>query len=496
MSDDVVYTSKENGALFVQLDGPGTKPAFLQCHDVDDFDIDQGSINTLLQCFDVDGNWRTLGFTRNAPGLIDINLGTYVGKAADALETADCPFALFMLLRCGGKADLITNYDRLWVVQVANIGTHGLAGIIRREEDVAAMQTFGAQAYPEVIPWFKLEGARQTTSEEKGLNDIAFCNAERCQGRCGTAQDICQDGAIVGDSEAAGSPSAMGIVLETADGNTWTGTVADPFIAGEDISAVECFASPTGADVIRKLVARGTTDGANPAEIAWTEDDGATWTNVDVGAVTGEYVVNDIAVFALDFYNIWLGTDGGYIYYSDDGGATWTIQDAGVLTANAYHSIHFSSDLNGFAGSTAGFIAETTDGGSTWSAATTAGSAIVEGLWAFDSQVIIAVESDSTMYKTTDGATTWSQITTFPLSTGSLDDIEFVNDYIGAVVHNTAAPIGTVYVTFDGGYTWELATGVTNSGLNAIFFCGTDKLYAVGERNGGTAVIVKYSPVS
>lgn len=497
MSNDTVYTAGKSGALFIQPSGPGTRPYYLACHDVDDFDIDKGTINTLLQCFDVYGNWKTLGFTRNAPGLIDVTLGTYIGKTADRLEKVSCPFALYLLLRCGGRADLITNYERMWIVEVANIGTHTLQGIVRKNEDVESMQTFAAQAYPEVIPWFKLEGARQTTSEEKALNDIAFCNEERCQGRCGDAQDICENGSAVGDSEIAGSPgSAAANQLTTNGGSTWAATAANPFAAGEDISAVQCVASPTGANVIRKIVARGTTDGANPAEIAWTEDNGATWNNVDVGSTNGQFVPNDNSLFALDFYNIWVGMDDGYVYYSDDGGATWTTQNAGVLTTDNVEAIHFADELNGFYTADTGFVAKTTDGGLTWSAATTAGTGNINSIWAFDSQVAILSNDDCELYKTTDGGTTWTQITTFPQTTGDIVDLEFLNDYIGAAVHNTAAPVGSIYITFDGGYTWELATTPSNNGLNSAYFCATDLLFAVGERHNGTAFIGKFAPVS
>lgn len=496
MSDDVVYTSGKNGALFIQPSGPGTRPYYLACHDVDDIDIDKGTVNTLLQCFDVYGEWKTLGFTRTAPGLIDVTLGTYIGKTADRLEKIKCPFALYLLLRCGGRADLVTNYERLWIIEVANIGTQTLQNIVKMRDDAEAMQMFAAQAYPEVIPWFVPVGARQSTTEEKDLRDIAFCNDVRCAGRCGDAQDVCEDGTTVGESEAAGSPGAMGAVLNTSDGGAnWADAAADPFSAGETVVAVECVQSPTTTNTIRKIVARGTPDAGNPAEIAWTEDNGATWNAVDVGTTNNQILQTKYSLFALDFYNIWAGTSGGYIYYSDDGGATWSIQEAGVITANGWRVVYFADELNGYAGSQLGVLAKTTDGGATWSAVTTAGTATITGMHVFDSQTVIVINADSEIYKTTDGGTTWNQITTFPLATGSLDAIDFINEYVGGVVNNTAGD-GTVYVTFDGGYTWQLVSSPSNNGINAIYFCATDLFYAVGDRHNGTAWIAKYAPVS
>lgn len=496
MGDQNVYTSGRNGALFIQPSGPGTRPYYLSCHDVDDFDIDKGTINTLIQCFNVYGNWKTLGFTRNAPGIIDVTLGTYIGKSADRLEKVSCPFALYLLLRCGGRADLITNYERMWIIDVANIGTHTLQGIVRRNEDAEAMQMFAAQAYPEVIPVFELEGVRLTTSEEKALNDIAFCNAERCQGRCGDAQGLCETGSAVGDSEDAGSPGSAGAVLNTTNtGTTWAATATNPFGAGEDVISVVCFYSPTGTNVIRKVVARGTTDAGNPMEIAWTEDNGATWNNVNVGSVNGQFAISPNAMFALDYYNIWLVTSGGYIYYSDDGGGSWTAQESGILTAGTYRTVHFVDENNGYAGGPNSFVVKTTDGGNTWSATTSVGAALIRDIHVFDSQVAILATGTPKVFKTTDGGTTWNQITTFPQSTGDVSAIDFVNDYVGAIGW-TGGGTSIVYFTVDGGYTWKALTTPSNSGINSIFFCGTDLLFAVGERNNGTAFIAKFTPVS
>lgn len=497
MADDKVYTSRENGALFIQPDGPNSKPQYLGCYDVDDFDEDKGSINALLQCFDVDnpGSWKTLGYTTAPPSTTDIGLGTYVGKTADALENVSCPFTLFLHLRCDGKADLFTNYERSLIAKVGRVSSHGRQGWVKRSEDTAAMQTFTAQVLPPFYQWFRLKGYRQSTTETEALNDIAFCNEEKCQGVCGAGSDICQDGSAVGDAQG-GSPSNVANVLDTDNGGSaWAATATNPFAAAENISAIVCFASPTGQNVTRKIVARGTTDAGNPAEIAWSEDDGATWTNVDVGSTNGQYVANDNALFALDFYNIWLATQDGYIYYSDDGGATWTAQESGVIHSGIYHSIFFANDNVGFAGGAADVVAVTVDGGSTWSAATaTGGGGDILGLWAHDSQRVFATTDDGDLYYSLDQATTWTQRTELSVTSGgTLDDIEFANEYIGAVIHNVGGA-GTVYATFDGGYTWEALSGPTNSGLNSIVFCASNLLFAVGEVQGSTALIAKYTP--
>jgi len=499
MASNKTYTAKNSGALYIQPDGPNTRSYYLACHDVDDFEEDLGSINELIQCFDGKGGWDTLGYTANSPGVIDIGLGTFVGKTADRLEKVRCPFTLYLLLRCGGNADLITNYERLAIIEVGQLSARGRQGWVKRSEDAVAMQTFTAQVLPPVNDYFRLIGLRQTVTETTPINDLSFCNAERCQGPCGDQQDVCQDGMAVTDAPA-GSPAEAADVLDTDNGGAdgWPATLAHPFAAAEDIAAIVCFASTTGANVTRKLIARGTTDAGEPAEIAYSEDDGLTWTLVDVGSVNGQYCPNDNSLFVLDFYNIWMGTQDGYIYKSEDGGAAWAVQESGVLTAGEYGAIYFSDELNGYAGAQSDVVVKTIDGGVTWSAVTATGEGgDILGLWAHDALRVFATTDDGELFYSTDGGTTWAERTTFAgTGTGSLDDIEFVNEYIGAILHNTAAPLGSVHVTFDGGFTWEQASTPTNSGLNSLYFCATDLLFAAGEVQGATAMMIKYQPAS
>ena len=56
---------------------------------------------------------------------------------------------------------------------------------------------------------------------------------------------------------------------------------------------------------------------------------------------------------------------------------------------------------------------------------------------------------------------------------------------------DSAAPVGTVLRTFDGGYTWEPWTTPANAGLNGIVAVDQNTAYAVGKVQGGTTVVLK-----
>jgi len=70
-------------------------------------------------------------------------------------------------------------------------------------------------------------------------------------------------------------------------------------------------------------------------------------------------------------------------------------------------------------------------------------------------------------------------------------DIAWANELVGYMIHNTAAPVGTIFVTINGGYSWKAITTPSNNGLNALSIADTSMVYAAGEVESGTAVIVK-----
>ena len=252
-----------------------------------------------------------------------------------------------------------------------------------------------------------------------------------------------------------------------------------------------CF--PIGAGVSRTIVGRGTTDGANPAEIAYSDDDGATWTPVDVGVVDGQFFTGPDSIFALDMYNIWAVTTGGYIYYSDDSGVTWTAQESGVITgAGNFNCVHFADRDYGFAGGDGDVIASTTDGGVNWGAvaATTLGGDI-DTIRCLNQYRAWVGTDDGQIFYTTDAGAVWFERAFTGSGAGAVPSLDFYNMYVGALIHNSAGGVGSIHFTIDGGYSWRTVTVPTNSGLNSIFICEPYLMYAVGERQGHNAMILK-----
>jgi photosystem II stability/assembly factor-like uncharacterized protein len=488
--DNALKSSKS--ALFVQPNGPNTRPRYIGCKDLEDIVEALGAVE-LLRCFKPDGSgtWDTVGSTQAPPDPVTTTIAGLMDKTADWLEKVRCPATLFVNMTECGRVDDFTNYVRTFSLNLAKITNKTLSQLVRREEDLPALQSFEFAADPPVLRLWEMRAARQSISSDEDLHDIAFCNDEKCADSCGVAQDICDDG-IIGAATSAGSPAGTSAVLETnnsgADG--WPAVAADPFAAGEDIMSVVCF--PMSPTVTRWLAVRDA-DAANPLEVAYSDDGGATWTLVVVGALNNQEAMGPGALYAIDRFNIWLAASDGYIYFSDDGGVTWTTQEAGTITANDLHAIWAADEDSVMAVGVTDTVLFSLDGGSTWTAATATGGGNTNLTvnWSFGFWWI--GDNGGELHFSEDDGTTWTDRTEFPaFGVGDIPDVQFVNELCGYLISNTAAPVGTIYRTRDGGFNWEAITpAVTNAGLNAIWSCDCNMVFAVGDVQGGTGVVLK-----
>lgn len=482
------------GALWAQINGPNTIPVYLGCHAVGDVDQPSGDIE-LIYCPDPSGpsRFKVVGSVKGAAGAITTTVTTDVTDELDDLErVSTCPFTLFVHMSKSGRKDVFTNFDRSFVFLNAQITSRGLSGLSARipDDNTRSEQTFDLSSEA-LIRAFEPTIARQTVTETSNVNDITFCNDESCRTEEDAAQAVCQVGFAVTDAPA-GSASVTANVLYTSNGSTWAATSSDPFAVTENIIAVECF--EVSRDDTRVIVARGTADAGNPAEIAYSDDNGTTWTAVDVGSTNGQYAPTRFSLFALDRNNIWLTTHNGYIYISQDAGLTWTAQESGSITSSAWNAIYFADADVGFVGGASNAMARTIDGGDTWSSITgpaaRAGDAVI-CVHVLDRNRIWVGYDSGHLYYTLDGGSNWSARSFTGSGVGDVRDIEFYNELVGFMITDNASPVGTVHWTIDGGYTWQTMTTPTNVGLNSIFVCNEWNFFVAGEAQGGTGFIAK-----
>lgn len=448
MADSEIFKSKDNGSLWILPDGPNTKPEYLPCHDLEDISETFGSI-TLIQCINERGEYVTIGASVGAPEPTTTTLGTYIGRVADWIETVRCPFALYVMLSCGRKG-VFENWERAMLVDVKAVTGRTRSGLVRKDEDVPAMHTFDIEAAPGVTDFFRLTSAAQSIDAGVGgqINSLRFSDDVACWDVCGETLEPCEKGIAV---TTAATGVAAEVLISPAWGGTsdWAASAADPFAADEDIA--DGILIKVGRDTTRIIVVRGTTDAANPAEIAYSDDVGATWTTVDVGSTNAEFAIKKGALFAVTSYDIWLVTDLGRIYQSEDSGVTWTVREDANITATQYNYIHFTNPQVGYAVGDAGLVVKTVDAGLNWGqTGATAGAAELFSVFALSRARVWAGGSTGDLYYSDDGGDTFAAARQAGDVTAQVNDQAWLNDYHGYIANGEY-----VQFTINGGFSWE-----------------------------------------
>lgn len=473
-----------NGAVFVQPLGPNTRARYLGCADVDALTEAGGAIDTIMRCLKADGTgWESKGSTVTPPDPVTTTITTWVEGSANWLEqVVQGEAAIYIHQRSGGRADTFGNFDRSWVLEGVRVGERTAESLAMREEDTPSTMGFGIGALPPVYRIFQKTSGRQSIAVTASINDVHFC---------GVGANLAKVGVAVSDF-IAGPGKAQ--VLYTLDaGATWTATATQPFANSEDIRSVTCFL--VGRNTTRIVVARGTTDAGNPMEIGYSDDWGATWNLVNVGSTNGQFAPGFDSLYAYDPYTMWLVAGAGFIYYSEDGGITWSAQESGSLTANDLWAIHFATERIGYAVGEADTILKTEDGGATWTAtaASTGVVAILNTVHVLDADNVWVGNASGQMFYTDDGGATWTERAFTGSGAGNVKSIQFVpgSREFGFMVHNTAGPVGSVFWTIDGGFSWEPITLFTNVGINGMYVADANTVFIAGEAQGGTGVIGK-----
>jgi hypothetical protein len=491
-----IYNARD-GAAFVQF-SDGAEPYYLgECVSVDSApDPKQGKDPVF--CFDRNRNYKQVGSNRTAPSLPSFTLMTLTQDAYNYMElikSENCEFNLLLgLSKCYDKG-VLSNQKRLWTYGGVLITDDPVANPVNRNSDSEIEHSYSLIANLGRADLRPLTFARIATTETAVLNDVTACPS-RCASSCGARVQPCQNLAAAADTVAAAVPD---VLISVDRALTWT-SPASGFAAGESVKAAQCVELSGGT--VRKIVVRDT-DAGNPLEVNYSDDNFATNTLVVVGATAGEAAYGGGSLFALDAEHIWLCTDDGRVFFSDDAALTWTDQTTALAAsgAAALRAIHFATDKVGAAVGAGDTIIVTVDGGVTWAAGTATGSG--DGLntvHVFDSnRLIVGTDSSasaSPLYMSYDWTTNWTTITEGLdiAATDTVEDVTFLPDgRTGFLIKNTAAPVGHIYRSPDGGWTWIEVNVVDNDGLESIYACNENLAFTVGQVSAATSFIGQIS---
>lgn len=474
-------------SIWVQPDGPNTKPLYLGCHSVGDISEPFGDETTLYKPDPAQaGRFMAKNSYSGQPGAITSSITTDIRKTQDYLETVGkCRIPIFIHKVSCGRRDVFTNYDRSFILRGARITNKTLSNLAARSSTDEGESTQSFDFSPLAVDRiFNMQAARISLAEVGNITGIALCGEDRCESNCGASQKI-NDSIYAASGSLIGSAADKAQVWHSSYQGVFTACASDPFGAGEDIQGIVCFR--IGRDTTRVVVARGTTDAGNPAEIAYSDNAGLTWNLVNVGSHNGEFVKSSHALIAVDAYHIWLGTDHGRIYFSEDSGLTWTLQEDAVVSATNIMALDFSATDVGFAVYTGGQVAKTADG-HTWGAVTVSGSGAATDLDVITPYFLWVVGTDG-MFYSHDAGLTWSK-----RNSNAVGAIDFLNEMEGVAVGSAVS--GNIWTTINGGYEWSAMTLLTNQGYLDVHMVDTTLTYITGKVQGGTGMIAKLLPVS
>jgi hypothetical protein len=479
------FITNAEGNFFVQ-DEAAEEFAWLTCTGVGDIDVPKGDLTKITEQDPLQsGRFKIAGTVRGAPGAGTYTLTKPLAKVYNYLVERNCAFQGRINWVCRGSRQDPTNYE-LAVLMLGSeaTGSRIIAPVAQEQGAEARVNTEMNVSFDALTFLYQLRMAQVAVTNTEDALAMSFLTSQ-CEDRCGPGFGMCEYG-IIGMNTAGAYATEVKITRNA--GVTFAATAADPFLYGGAVGAALTLLTITGPQLI---VFRGSTVVGYPAEVSVSDDHGATWTDYLIGGVNGDF----INAAALNGANIFAVGTGGQIFKSTDSGVTWTTVEDGA--GGALNSIAFADENVGYAVGAGNVFLTTDDGGATWAVGT--GPAVGEDLLAVavNSKGHVFVGSNAgAMYVSEDVGVTWE--TRVDLGSGSIDWIAFDadNHYVGAMIWNTAAPVGYLYRSENNGAAWRRVSGMpVNSGLHTGHICDVNHIYVAGAAHGGTTFIAKALPV-
>jgi photosystem II stability/assembly factor-like uncharacterized protein len=320
--------------------------------------------------------------------------------------------------------------------------------------------------------------------------DIIIADSITC-GNCGRTSDGCQIAFILTGS-LAGSPGVGAGLLYTQDGgSTWAGTTITTLTGAPNRMAA------VGSNLVVVSNAGGNHHYANINDIL---DGVETWSAVTAGYDAGG---PPNAIVSVSPSATFIAGNGGRVYLATDPTSGVTEVADGSATAQNLTDIAALDRNNAVAVGASNAILVTTNGGTTWGLVVgpTPGVALNTVVMRSTTEWMVGTAGGELWYTRSAGAT-WTE-KGFPGSgAGVVRHIKFASKNVGYMAHDTAAPLGRMLRTIDGGNTWAVMpeqAGLSipdNDRINRVAPCIDDVNVVFGAGLGGNATdgfAVKFS---
>jgi len=495
MSDPTLYKGTD-GAAFVQFFDGGAVYPLGECVMVDNLPNPK-STPTPRFCTDSETRqFKQVAVEQSPAALPALTLTAHEGPAASYLERIaedGCPFNLYVTLsKCGDK-DVFGNRQRAYVYRNAQLTDDTVVSPVQRDTGTLIDHTWAVTGWTGRIDHRPLTVARISTVETASLYHITSADA-RCAGACGERRGICEVLTASAETVAGAVPD---VFLSADTGATWT-SPASGFAATTSVISGKILAIDTSTE--RYIYVRDTL-AATPLQVEYSDDATATWTQVNVGATNAEAAVSGGSMYFVPGTIIgYICTDGGRVYQTLDGGASWTEQTTALAASGAasLSAIHFADKNVGYAVGAGDVIIGTVDGGVNWTTQTATGSGdLLMSVHVFSENRLIVGTANNVaaavpLYMSFDATATWTAMRNglSALATDAIPCVTFLDDGLtGYLIKNTAAPVGRIYKSIDGGWSWYPETVVSNDGMIWVHICKENQAFVVGLVSAATSFI-------
>jgi len=485
MSD---FVERYEGNLFLQLD-PADEFMFLTCTGVGNITIPKGA-RTIKYKQDLKRSGRLVaaGALQGVADFVTASITRPLSTVNNYLQEISCPFNARINWACRGARPILTNYELSSLLFDSAFTTGAIENPLSGgDTDNDRVNTTGELSATRWTYIYPLAGARQAMTATTEVFALAVVPSE-CASKCGDRVGL---GQIVW-AGLGSTAYTIGYLLYTFDyGATWQAPANQPFSIAGDVSSIVIVDAQNG---YRLICARGNVEGGQPAEVSYTDDEGALFHDVNVGAVNGQTIQS---LFRDSIGRIWAAAAGGYVYRSNNLGVTWTTQEAGVETTERLTDICFFDENVGYAVGEANAFIYTTDGATFTLRVGPAPAVNLLSVAVNYAGHVYVSTADARLFRSVDGGLTWETI--IDLAVGSINQVRFDDDfrYFGFMVWDDATPVGTVYRSEDAGNTWAAigtpATDYLNAGINCVAICDANMAYVGGPAQGGTSFVAVFN---
>lgn len=407
------------------------------------------------------GAYKQIGETTDAPDFPSATIGFMErhGGVPWVDWDAGCPNNFYEVVGpCKNPSDFINGWsDFVKIYSYGRANSHNESGNTTQDSDDASMTEveFSFAAIYKIGAL--LFGEKAAPEVEREVVDLVFAGGIDC-GACGPADNGTSRLYAVTKSSGAASPGTPAEVVYTVDGGAT--------FSQQNITGLGGTVDPTGIEIVGSYLVVLDTAGNGYwfAEVNSLTGVPGTWTQVTAGFVASKQPTD---IYVVSPNEVYFSANGGYIYKSTDIPSGVTTLDAGNVNTNNYVRIHGQDDTIVVVGEL-GKIVKSSNRGVTWANVTLSPtSATVRAILVLDDYRFWIGTSGGKVYYTINGGETFVEQTLPGGTLTVIDDIVAATDEVLHIAARTSTPTGRLITSWCGGQKWA-SSAANNARLQNV----------------------------